>query len=96
MIFFNKRTIALMGAVAIMAIVQPTAVFAISAQIPNASVVAKTKAEDLLIQGEQKYAAAVPIASIQVSAWLTVWHLLLRPSQPAPPARDGLLRRWGD
>jgi tetratricopeptide (TPR) repeat protein len=53
--FFNKRTIALIGAVAISAIAQPTAVFAISVQVPSASVVAGTKAEDFLIQGEEKY-----------------------------------------
>ena len=52
--FFNKRTIALIGAVAISAIAQPTAVFAISVQVPSASVVAGTKAEDFLIQGEEK------------------------------------------
>ena len=52
---FNKRTIALIGAVAISAIAQPTAVFAIPVQVPSASVVAQTKAEDFLIQGEEKY-----------------------------------------
>ena len=53
--FFNKRTIALIGAVVISAIAQPTAVFPISVQVPSASVVAETKAEDFLIQGEEKY-----------------------------------------
>jgi len=52
--FFNKLPIALIGAVAISAIAQPTAVFAISVQVPSASVVAATKAEDFLIQGEEK------------------------------------------
>jgi tetratricopeptide (TPR) repeat protein len=53
--FFNKLPIALIGAVAISAITQPTAVFAISVQVPSASVAAATKAEDFLIQGEEKY-----------------------------------------
>jgi len=53
--FFSKRTIALIGAVVISAIAQPTAVFAISVQVPSASVVAQTKAEDFFIQGEEKY-----------------------------------------
>ena len=53
--FFNKLSLALIGAVAISAIAQPTAVFAISVQLPSASVVAQTKAEDFLIQGEEKY-----------------------------------------
>ena len=52
--FFNKLQLALIGAVAISAIAQPTAVFAISVQVPSASVVAATKAEDFLIQGEEK------------------------------------------
>ena len=52
--FFNKLPIALIGAVAISAIAQPTAVFAISVQVPSPSVVAATKAEDFLIQGEEK------------------------------------------
>jgi len=53
--FFNKLSIALIGAVAISAIAQPTAVFAISVQVPSAPLVAETKAEDFLIQGEEKY-----------------------------------------
>ena len=50
-----KISIALIGAVAISAIAQPTPVFAISAQVPSATVAAGTKAENFLLQGNEKY-----------------------------------------
>lgn len=48
---FNKFSIVLIGVVANIAIVQPTAVFARYAQFPSAPAVAGTKAEDFLMQG---------------------------------------------
>jgi tetratricopeptide (TPR) repeat protein len=53
--FSNKLSIALISAVAIIAIAQPTAVFARSAKVTSVSVAAELKAEDFLIQGEEKY-----------------------------------------
>ena len=52
---FNKLQLALISAVAISAIAQPTPVFAISAKVPSASVTAGTKAENFFIQGNDKY-----------------------------------------
>jgi tetratricopeptide (TPR) repeat protein len=51
----QKFPIALIGAVATMAIAQPTAVFAISAKVPSITVAAEPKAEDFFIQGHEKY-----------------------------------------
>ena len=51
----QKISIALIGAVAISAIAQPTAVFAISAKVPSITVAAEPKAEDFFIQGNDKY-----------------------------------------
>ena len=53
--FSHKISIALIGAVAISAIAQPTPVVAISAKVPSASVTAGTKAENFFIQGNDKY-----------------------------------------
>ena len=53
--FFNKLPIALIGAVAISAIAQPTVVFAISAKVPSITVATEPKAEDFFIQGNEKY-----------------------------------------
>ena len=53
--FSHKISLALIGAVAISAIAQPNAVFAISVQVPSPSVVAATKAENFFIQGNEKY-----------------------------------------
>ena len=53
--FSHHISIALIGAVAISAITQPTAVFAISAKVPSAAVAAGTKAENFLLLGQEKY-----------------------------------------
>mgnify|MGYP000400250165 CR=1 FL=1 len=53
--FFNKFSITLIGAVAIVATAQLTPVVAISTQISSVSVVAGTKAEDFFMQGNDKY-----------------------------------------
>jgi len=53
--FSHKISIALIGAVAISAIAQPSPVVAISAKVPSASVVAGAKAENFFIQGNEKY-----------------------------------------
>src|SRR4028119_1862952 len=52
---YQKNPLVLIGAVATMAIAQPTPVFAISAKVPSAAVAAGTKAENFLIQGNEKY-----------------------------------------
>ena len=51
----HKLSIALMSAVAIIASVQPIAVVAISTKVPSEFVVTQAKAEDLLIQGNEKH-----------------------------------------
>jgi hypothetical protein len=68
--FFNKLPIALIGAVAISAIAQPTPVFAISVQVPSASVAAATKAEDFLIQLDRQEPHSYPSGGVERNAAL--------------------------
>ena len=87
--FSHKISLALIGAVAISAIAQPTPVVAISAKVRSAAVAAGTKAEDFLLQGNEKYKKRDYQAAIQAFSQAIV----LNPNYAQAYNNRGIARR---